>query len=151
LAELPYLEDGPHWELRGRVDSAEFFRRLGSAFPSATTLFVEGDPDADVREFLDAVAEPGPYLAVPGTIWPKPRRHRVPISASVLATLAQIAERHAEPEICYHLHAYARERAVLVWYDAFSADAPAFVAPDVDSERVRAFAGALGFRVTKRE
>jgi len=151
VADAPDLSAEPHWELelKGRADSVRFFEGLAAAFPGATTLFVEGRPTADVDAFLRSAAEPGPYLPAPGTIDPKPTLYRVRCDGPTLAGLAALAKHHAEPEICDHLHVYASDRPLLLWWDAFLSDDSAYVVLGADPDRLRVFAGAVGFELKR--
>jgi hypothetical protein len=150
LGSARELSEGPHWELKGRSDSATFFRGLAAALPGATTLFLEGSPVREVDVFLRAAAQPGPYLPETGTIWPKPRQYRPPFDETTLAGLAALAGNHAEPELCDHLHVYEGDRAVLEWYDAFASDSPASVAVDAAPDLLEDFADDVGFRLERR-
>ena len=140
-----HLWNRPHWELKGCADSAMFFQNLRAALPSATTLFVEGTSIADdVQDFLRSVTEPGEYLPERQTIWPRPKQFRVPCDDPTLAALADLAERHAEPELLGHLFVYAGSTVLLEFPDAFDADGPIYVSTETDEQRIRDFAAALG-------
>lgn len=141
----------PHWELKGRVDSTRFFRALAAAFPDGTTLYVEGSPDPDVEEFYRSASEDGPYVPDRNTIWPKERLHRLRFDASVLSTLADLAERHAEPELLSHLHLFGGDSPLLYWHDAFDPGSTALVADTVDPDRLRTLAATLGFSLRRVE
>lgn len=140
----------PHWELMGRCDDALFFEQLLAALPSATTLFVEGTSIArDVENFLRSVAEPGDYLPMRQTLWPRPKQYRIPCDGRILAALAELAERHAAPELVDHLFVYDGSPKVLLEFpDAFAAGSCAFVSADVSEAHVRAFAAVLGLELT---
>src|SRR5579864_4662446 len=121
----------PHWELKGLPESASFFRHLAAAFPSATTLFVEGTSVArDVDHFLRSAADPGDYLPKRQTLWPRPKQYRLRCDGPTLATLADLAERHAEPELFDHLFLYDGAKALLEYPDAFGPACPMFISLD---------------------
>jgi hypothetical protein len=139
------LWNRPHWELKGRIDSALFFRHLATAFPSATTLFVEGTSVApEVDGFLRSVAEPGDYLPKRQTLWPRPRQYRIRCDSTTLAALADLAEEHAEPELLGHLFVYASSKVLLEFPDAFAGGCPALISADNDEQTIRNFAVVLG-------
>jgi len=137
--------DGPHWELWGKVDSARFFRSLAAAFPTATTLFLEGTPSPDVAEFLLSVADEGPYLPDRNTTWPKQNLYRVRFNGPTLSSLADLAERHAEPELLCHLHVYTSQDPLLYWHDAFDKASPLMVVSSADRNHLQKFSSELGF------
>ena len=138
----------PHWEMKGRPDSALFFRHLLAAFPAATTLFVEGTSIArDVDDFLRSAAEPGDYLPARQTLWPRPKQYRLRCNGPSLASLAGLSERHAEPELLDHLFVYDNSKVLLEFSAAFGRDCPAFISVDTDEQRIRSFAAVLGLEL----
>ncbi len=138
------LWNRPHWELKGRTDSALFFRHLAAALPSATTLFVEGTSVApEVDAFLQSVAEPGEYLPKRQTLWPRPRQYRLRCDGTTLAALADLAEEHAEPELLDHLFVYDGSKVLLEFPDAFARGCPALISADSDEQTIRNFAAVL--------
>ena len=153
VIEIPLqLWDQPHWELQGRWDCALFFRRLPDVLPPAATLFIEGTSIAtDVSGFLRSVAEPGDYLPMRQTLWPRAQRYRVRCDAPTLATLAELAEHHAEPELLDHLFVYGDSGALLEFPDAFLKDCPASFAAEIEEQRLRDFAKALGLKMTRAQ
>lgn len=143
------LWDRPHWELKGGWETPLFFRLLLPAFPNATTLFIEGaSVSRDVDIFLRSAAEPGDYLAARQTIWPRPKQYKVRCDGEVLASLADLAGRHAEPELLDHLFVYDAVHVLIEFPDAFGEDCPAFITAEANEERIRGFAAALGLDVT---
>jgi len=146
------LWNRPHWELKGRLDSALFFRQLAAALPAASTLFVEGTSLArDVDDFLRSAAEPGDYLPKRQTLWPRPKQYRLRCDGPTLAALADLAERHAEPELLDHLFVYDGSRVLLEFPDAFGQDCPALISADTDEQRIRGFAAVLGLELIRAE
>ena len=144
------LWNQPHWELKGRAHCALFFRHLAAALPGATTLFLEGTGLApEVDAFLQSVAEPGEYLPKRQTLWPRPRQYRLPCDAPTLAALADLAERHAEPELLDHLFVYDGSKVLLEFPDAFVGGCPAFISADSDEQSVRSFAALLGLALVR--
>jgi len=58
------------------------------------------------------------------------------------------AEKHAEPEICDHFHAYKRWTWIdAVWYDAF--DLPLLVDESIAEEKLKSFCQVLGTQYTQ--
>ena len=150
MLEVPLqLWNRPHWELKGLPDFALFFQRLMAALPDATTLFVEGTSVArDVDDFLTSAAEPGNYLPARQTIWPRPKQYRLRCDGPMLAALADLAERHAEPEVLDHLFVYNGSQVLLEFPDAFAGrDCPALISAEADESRIRSFAAALGLEL----
>lgn len=144
------LWNQPHWELKGRPDSGLFFRHLLAALPTATTLFLEGTAVADdVDSFLASAAEPGDYLPARQTLWPRPKQYRLRCDGPTLASLADLAKRHAEPELLDHLFVYDGSKVLLEFPDAFGRNCPAFISADTEEQRVRDFAAVLGLELTK--
>jgi len=149
VIEVPLrLWNRPHWELKGLWNSALFFRHLLEVLPAPTTLFVEGTSIArEVADFLRSAAEPGDYLPARQTLWPRPKQYRLRCDGPTLATLADLAERHAEPELMDHLFVYDGSTVLLEFPDTFGRDCPAFVSADIDEQRLRSFAAVLGLEL----
>jgi hypothetical protein len=139
----------PHWELKGRWDSAAFFRKLLAVLPAATTLFVEGTSVApEVDAFLRTAAEPGDYLPARQTLWPRPKQYRLRCDGPTLAALADLSERHADPELLDHLSVYSGSTVLLEFPDAFGRDGCALCSADIEEQRLRSFAEMLGLHLT---
>jgi hypothetical protein len=138
--------------LKGRANSAVFFRHLHEALPAATTVFIEGTSiTPDVDAFLRSAAQPGEYLPERQTLWPRPKQYRIQCDGPVLSALAQLAEQHAEPELMDHLFVYDGPSVLLEFPDAFMRDSVAFIAADTDQQRIRDFAAALGLELSRAE
>jgi hypothetical protein len=60
-----------------------------------------------------------------------------------LEGLADLAERHAFPELAIHLHVYKGTDMLLQWYDAGGRD-PLLLSKQIPVERVREFCNRLG-------
>lgn len=132
------------WRVSGVSDASGFFRAIRTLLPDATHMFLKGAPVplivAIISEDLDAI----PYGAPIGTLWawPKNRRFAVRASPSVFARLAEAAEDHAQPEICFHLHFYRNEDPLVQWFDAFND--PIWISRSIPRDRVQAFCSELG-------
>jgi hypothetical protein len=149
VIQIPLLLwNRPHWELNGRWDSVQFFRRLPTVLPDATTLFTEGTSVApDVEDFLRSSAQPGDYLPMPQTLWPRARQYQLRCDTPTLMALADLAERHAEPELLDHLFVYSGSRVLLEFPDAFARGCPAYFSSDIDEQSIRSFAEAMGLHL----
>jgi hypothetical protein len=146
------LWNQPHWELKGRADSALFFWHLWAALPAATTLFVEGTSlTQDVEDFLRSATEPGDYLPDRQTLSPRPKHYRVRCEGPTLAALADLAQRHAEPELLDHLSVCDGSRVLLEFHDAFMRDSTVLISADTDERLIRAFAAVLGLKLIRVE
>jgi hypothetical protein len=142
ISRQPLLQELECWEVFGRIDSAQFFRVLSTTVPDATTIFLEGNSIADdVHNFLGTFTDIGTYTPEPGTIWPRSWKLRVRFASEVLGGLSDLAENHAEPEICDHLHVYRYDDRLMEWYDAFTD--PLFIAASVPESRVQRFCKLL--------
>lgn len=111
-------------------------------------MYLEGSPTPDVVDLLRDHIKEGSYGAPIGTIWSWPKNERYSLTASpqLFGSLAHIATRHAEPEICSHLHFYRSEEPLANWFDAF--DDPFIVSQSIPRERVERFCAALGVTYT---
>jgi len=142
------LWNKPHWELLGDVDILQFFSQFPTAFPEATTLFVEGTSIAsDVEQFFQSMNEAGEYFPDKRTIWPAPKQFRLPASSAVLEGLHWLATSHAEPELFNHFFAHAGSFPLIEYPDSFFSDSPIFVSHRADETRVRNFAQTLGLEL----
>lgn len=127
MTHQPLVRSGR--EVSGIRDSDKFFRSLVDLLPTPAYLVFEGTSIAhDVCQLLQPAA-----IA--------PRRH-IPVSPSFLVAMADLAAKHAEPEICDHLHAYDDSRVLLQWYDAF--DSSMVVDDSIAEESLLEFCDALG-------
>ena len=105
---------------------------------------MEGSPDPDVAALIAAHAEPTEYAAPVGTLWSWPRTQRFTLRASsvLFAGLSEAGARHAEPEICFHLHLYQQAEPLVHWFDAFVD--PLIVSKAIPCERVERFCSEVG-------
>jgi hypothetical protein len=129
--------------MRGIADPECFFSLVPEVLPDATHLFVEGGSiSPDVAACYERVADPGPYLPRRQTVWPRARLFRCASSAALFAELADLAARHAAPELLDHLAIYRVERPLLNWHDAFAN--ALLIDASVPEEKVAALASAFG-------
>ncbi len=141
-----YVCELPHWRIVGVHVFSSFFRELPNLVPAGTILYIENTGFwADVAQYLGghAVAQPERKIER-GTILPRPKYFHVPITAAVMSGLAEIAERHAEPEVADHMVAYHEPGILLEWYDA-GVD-PIFASKDIAESSVAAFCTKIGAR-----
>lgn len=137
------------WELTAkRFDCTKILRQIPTFIPAATAIFVEGTTIAnDVTAFYRANLQEGEYLPAKGTIWPASSRFRCHFSLQFFTGLADLSERHAEPELCDHLLIYRGDVSLLTWYDAFSG--PILLATELPESLINDFATVLGLEVRK--
>ena len=143
------LPDDSCWELHaGRVDPEVFFRVLPDHFPEATTFYFEGAPTSpEVLQLFRQHSRPGELTPGANTIWPTSMKFRCAFSAGIASALAELASRHAIPELFDHLFIYRHDDYLLYWHDAF--DNGAYLSPSLPSDRVQALAQALGCSVSR--
>lgn len=125
-----------------RVDSSKFFKALANYFQDATTLFIEGDSIAnEVMNLYKENIEKGDYLPRSGTTFPRSTKIRCKYSVEFMNELACIADKHAEPELCDHLHLYNDNNVILEWMDAFSDEI--LISKSVPEKVVKQFSAAI--------
>ncbi len=133
------------WEVLGVSNAQRFFQSVGSVSLGGATLFLEGaSQPLAVRQALERLRVPGPYLPESQTIWPRAQQWRLPFTATVFDELARLAGANAEPELADHLFIYAGDEALMEWPDAFAPDAPIHISAKVAEELVRELARRLG-------
>lgn len=139
------LDESECWKVSGVRTAEDFFRAASLLVPDATHMFLEGSPDPDIEALLADALDDADYAAPVGTLWSWPqksRRFSVRASSELFARLAEAASKHAEPEICDHVHFYRGQEALVQWFDAFSD--PVLVSKSVAHEQVERFASAVG-------
>lgn len=139
-----YLCERPHWRVVGVKVFSPSFRELPSLVPKGSVLYIENTRfDRDVNEFLVPRAVEAPRgLVRAGTIWPKPKFFHVPITQPDMQGLAELSERHAEPEVADHMVVYRESTILLEWYDAgFD---PIFLSKEIDEKKVKVFCAQGG-------
>jgi hypothetical protein len=138
-----YLSERPHWRVED-MDFSRFFGALPRVVPEGSMLYIENTQFArDVNDYLVPRAVQAPQHAVKaGTIWPKPRFFHVPVTRPVMHGLAELAERHAAPEVADHMVVYRDSTILIEWYDAgFD---PIFLSREIDENTVREFGVQIG-------
>ena len=138
-----------YWEVDGPKTFAEMFCALrGWLSPGSVLYFEGGSPDTEIDDFMAAYSVPEQAHIAVGTIWPRPKIFHVPASQAALTKLAEIMERHAEPELAVHFHIYHGATVLLEWHDAFSQ--PILISGEVGEEQIKQFADTLGARYRKK-
>ena len=138
-----YLGQRPHWRVVGVRVFGSFFRALPDLVPDGSTLYIENDTfTPDVEKYLKGLSAEDATLVARGTIWPKTRKYRIPITPANMVGLAQISERHAEPEVAAHMVVYRGSAIQLEWYDA--GDDPIYLSRELDEGKVKTFCTNLG-------
>ena len=137
----PRRLEGDSWQVTGIRIAADFLREVPALLPDATTMYLEGQPYPDVQAFLSEYIDQSTYGAPIGTTWPKPQLYSLTVSPQFFARFAALAEHHAEPEICDHVHLYKDYDPLANWFDAFSD--PLYVTKGVARDRMERFCRSL--------
>ena len=133
------------WRIARLNNAAKFFRAASQLLAGATHVYLEGSPAPQIVALISRHADPTPYRAPAGTLWSWPRgNQRFTFNASIelFAQLAEASRRHAEPEICDHLHIYRDAEPLAQWFDAFSD--PLLVSKTIPRELVEHFCRETG-------
>ena len=137
------------WEVAGIRSAEKFFSALPEILPLPANLCFEGTSISSDVQALFASSAVAPTLQIPpGTIWPKSRIFHVRATKQFLQQLASLAEKHAEPEVCDHFHAYKDAHGLMQWYDAFSGDS-LLVDAAVPEASVQDFCRKLGVKYAR--
>lgn len=139
-----------HWEIDACEGFDALFRALDGWLPEGSVLYFEGGAHSeDIAEFMQEHAGPESAHIEMGTIWPRPNVHHVPASPKVLSLLVELAECHAGPELCVHLHAYRGGEMLLQGFDVF--DQELWLPASTPEARVADLAARLGVDYRKSE
>jgi len=135
------LGDRTRWVISGLSEFEPFFRHCELLLPqSPAIIYFEGVSIApEVRAFFESRAVPAWHAVRAGTWWPKPSIYHLPATRDVLEMLADLALRHAYPEIADHCHVYTTEEMILQWYDACDPQMPLGAASIIPEQSVKAF------------
>jgi len=138
----------PGWEVAGIRSASRFFSALPQILPLPVTFCFEGvNICSDVQSLLASNSIAAGLQIPPGTIWPKPSVFHVRATEQLLDQLAVQAQKHAEPEICDHFHAYKNDHGLMQWYDAF--DLPLLIDEPIGEEKLKNFCRVLGVRYAR--
>jgi hypothetical protein len=102
----------------GRVRDLYALLAAVEVLPEGSVLYVEGTRAPDIAAFLASHLSAERQLIRRGTVWPRPKIFHLPITPSNLQQFRELADRHAEPEICDHLVVYRGDQVYLAAYDA---------------------------------
>ncbi len=140
------LDRNSAWEVSPASDLPAFLRALPKILPGDAVLYLEGGtPPEELKAFLSARFVPERCHLAMGTIWPKPETFHLPATEQNLAQLAELVERCAAPQAAEHLHAYARDKVMLEWYDALWKD-QLYLSSAIPEGNFRSFCSALGLK-----
>jgi hypothetical protein len=118
----PIVAETTHFNA-GRVRDLTAIIRAAGCLPRPATLFVEGTSiSTDVRTFLAAKAVTPGREDLSGTIWPRSAQFHLPLEEEVVDGLCELADRHAEPEVCDHIVVYSHHGVLMAAYDAGTDD-----------------------------
>jgi len=140
--KLPQFVTGKTWRISVVPDFPTFLRNLPSLVPNGSVLCLEGTGADDVEVFLSQRPAIYPNEVDQGFLRMRTKTYYMPVTPENLQGLAELAEHHAEAEICDHLRVYFNDKAVLAWHDII--DDPLDIADQVDESRIRAFTEQLG-------
>lgn len=144
----PYLFDEPHWQIDSVRDLKGFFSNLNALVPSGSIIYLaSGSWSEEIFAFINTHAQNYPGRERLPDEFNDARR--VPINRETMLALADIATRHAEPEIAIHLCVYAENQSVLEWYDL--TDDPITVSISISEEKIGDFAASCGVGFRKAQ
>jgi hypothetical protein len=132
------------WAVPAPTDAARFFRAISALAPPGSVLYLEGgSPSPEILAYLDARVPAKTTKVAVGTVWPRPEVFHMSITSRNLEGLAELAERHALPELAVHIHVYKDTDVILQWHDADGRE-PILVSKQISEDRVREFCDQAG-------
>ena len=140
-----YLMDESHWRVSGVGDLGKFFAaavRLTAG--NGVVCLSDGAWPPKVQELLDRIGVDRDSSPHPGTGCESSRSRHVPLTPGNAASLARVAEQHAEPEIGIHFAVFQGSSVILEWFDAVGE--PIAVAGSTAEDAVERFATSAGGR-----
>jgi len=134
------------WEVSAEsVDSTECIKALEVLIPTAQIIFIEGDsvspePESLYKDYQDD----GPYIPPTQIIWTtgNKKKFRCKWNNEFVEKLADLTERHAEPELCSSLFIYDGNQLLVEWPEAFYG--PMWISKKVHEDSVKIFSSRLG-------
>lgn len=138
------LGDAAKWRVEGRLrDASVVFRAMPIlTLPQSYLRLEDGSYSKEVAEFVRKYDIKSMAQIEMGTVWPHPVVSHLPATNTVFEGLADLASRHAAPEICVHLHIYQPESVHVEWYDAF--DDPVLISELIPEDSVQDFCDKVG-------
>ena len=142
-AGISFDRTKPYWVMKGYHDFPLFLRNLPKLFPAGSVLYLEGVAiSKDVQEFLkDRLPEKTAKLEL-GTVWPRPQTFHMVLTVQSVEGLARLAENHALPEMCDHLHVYKDDTVLLEAHDVL--DQCISLSGSLPEEQIKVLCGQLG-------
>jgi hypothetical protein len=137
-----------YWVIKGFRDFPAFLKSLGNLFPSGAVLYVEGTSIArDVQDFLRSKCPEKTTKVGMGTIWPRPQTFHMALTPENVSGLAKLAQQHALPEVCDHLHVYKENQVLLEAHDI--ADQCVSLSGNFSADRMKQLCAELGSQYKK--
>ncbi len=134
------MHEGPGWQLDPVKDLEVFFANLGRLVPEGATLcLAEAAWSQEGRDFIRNRGHRPDSVPLPNEFRGEPC---FGLSPEVLHHLAELASRHASPELGIHCAVFTSAGAIVEWYD-LPGD-PISVSSSISEERVAGFARACG-------
>jgi len=135
----------------GRVsDLYKLLLGIDEAMPDDATLYLEGTSIApEITTFLKShasVSDTTRPIAC-GTLWPSAKAFHLSLDGNNMSQLRELAEHHAEPEICDHLGVYRGDNLLLWAPDAGDGDVE--LARSLPGEVLRKLEHSLGNSLEK--
>ncbi len=145
---MPFLFDNPHWQVDPIRYLDIFFANLLEMVPPKSILcLAEGVWSEEGKAFIHShVQRKGTTPRLPSEFQDAPR---IPVTKKTMLALAEMATRHAAPEIAIHMCVCTRDTSILEWYD-LTGD-PITISLSVPKEKVARFAGKCRVRFRKQE
>jgi len=139
-----YLMDGPHWRIVGVQGFAAFFRAVRLLGPNTLVGLASGAWPGELRESLSGMSASLRAAVLERLPQEFHRALFIPVGDCEMETLAELAERHAEPEIATHIGVFTEAGRLLEWFDAPTD--PIVVSPSLGGGAVSRFADELRAR-----
>ena len=140
-SDLPERVEPPCWRVSRPKDFCEFLRHLPSLVPPNSVLRLQSGESRDIEAYF--LERPAIYENEIDQGWFKlrPKIFYMPMTDANLQGLADLAEKHAEPEVGNELSVYWNDQILLSWHDL--PDDPFYVSYDIDKAALKHFREAL--------
>jgi hypothetical protein len=115
--DLPDIVEPPCWRMSPPSDFCEFLRQLPDFVPTGSVLCLESGGAFDVEAYV--LERPATYEnETDQGFWKfRPKILYMPITQEHLHGLAELCEKHAEPEVGNTLSVYWNDQIILSWHD----------------------------------
>ena len=136
------IVDPPCWQMSSPIDFCEFLRKLPGFVPEDSILSIQGGCAADIEAYV--TSRPAIYDNETDQGWFKLRTKTLymPVTDSNLQGLADLSEKHAEPEVANSLGVYHNHQVILSWHD-LPGD-PIYLSDSLDGRILREACVSLG-------